>query len=92
MGLLTVYSLPFTINSHLVTSARGLMADHPLPPHASVVSSDRADVGDVRSSVVSPRFGPIALAMVRREIAMGEEVVVRDGDHEHAARVLNLPF
>lgn len=76
------------VNRHL----RGLMADHPLPPHASVVSSDRADVGDVRSSVVSPRFGPIALAMVRREIAMGEEVVVRDGDHEHAARVLNLPF
>jgi folate-binding protein YgfZ len=76
------------VNRHL----RGLMADHPLPPHASVVSSDRADVGDVRSSVVSPRFGPIALAMVRREVAMGEEVVVRDGDHEHSARVLNLPF
>ena len=76
------------VNRHL----RGLVADHPLPPHASVVSSDRADVGDVRSSVVSPRFGPIALAMVRREVAMGEEVVVRDGDHEHSARVLSLPF
>ena len=76
------------VNRHL----RGLVADHPLPPHASVVSSDRADVGDVRSSVVSPRFGPIALAMVRREVAMGDEVVVRDGEHEHSARVLSLPF
>jgi folate-binding protein YgfZ len=76
------------VNRHL----RGLMADHPMPPRASIVSSERADVGDVRSSVVSPRFGPIALAMVRREVSSGEDVMVRDGDHEHAARVMNLPF
>ena len=76
------------VNRHLC----GLAADHALPPRATVASGDRTDVGDVRSSVVSPKFGAIALAMIRREIATGDEVVVRDGDHEHAARVLNLPF
>lgn len=77
---------------HVNRLLRGLMADHPLPPHATLASSERAEVGDVRSSVVSPRLGPIALAMVRREVAAGDEVVVRDGDHEHVARVLTLPF
>jgi folate-binding protein YgfZ len=76
------------VNRHL----RGLMADQPMPPRASLMSSERADVGEVRSSVVSPRFGPIALAMVRREVALGDEVMVRTGDHEHVARVFSLPF
>jgi folate-binding protein YgfZ len=76
------------VNRHLC----GLAADHPIAPRATIASSESAEIGDVRSSVVSPRFGPIALAMVRREVAMGDEVVVRDGDHEHAARVLSLPF
>ena len=33
------------------------------------------EVGRVGSSVVSPRFGPIGLALVRREAAVGDELV-----------------
>lgn len=76
------------VNRHL----RGLVADEPLAPHATVVSTERADVGDVRSSVVSPRFGPIALAMLRREISPGDDVIVRAADHELPARVQTPPF
>jgi folate-binding protein YgfZ len=77
---------------HVNRTLRGLLADHAIPPKATLVSNERADVGDVRSSVVSPRLGAIALAMVRREVTPGEELVLRDGDHEHTVRVVALPF
>jgi folate-binding protein YgfZ len=37
---------------------------------------DGRDVGRVGSAVVSPRLGPIALAVVRREVAVGDRVMV----------------
>jgi folate-binding protein YgfZ len=77
---------------HVNRVLRGLIADHPLPPRATIGSADREDVGDVRSSVVSPRLGSIALAMIRREVAAGDEVMVRDAQGEHVARVVTLPF
>jgi folate-binding protein YgfZ len=77
---------------HVNRTLRGLAGSQPIPPRATLISAEHSDVGDVRSSVVSPRFGPIALAMVRREIALGEEILVRDGEHEHAVRVASLPF
>jgi folate-binding protein YgfZ len=79
---------------HVNRMLRGLIATDPLQPRATVISTARAEVGDVRSSVVSPRVGPIALAMIRREIGEGDEVIVRDpsGAHEHPARVVGLPF
>lgn len=77
---------------HVNRLLRGLMADHPLPPHATLGTAEREDAGEVRSSVVSPRLGSIALAMIRREVSPGDEIVVRDGDREHVARVLSLPF
>jgi hypothetical protein len=39
---------------------------------------------------VSPRFGPIALALVRREAAPGDEVLV--GEPGAPARVVEIPF
>lgn len=73
------------VNRHL----RGLVADGPLVRGASL-SDDRGKlVGDVRSVAVSARFGPIALAMVRREVPVGGEVVVDGGTR---ARVVALPF
>jgi tRNA-modifying protein YgfZ len=48
--------------------------------------------GDVRSSVVSPRFGPIALGMVRREVDAGTQVVTRISGNEVRAEVTALPF
>jgi folate-binding protein YgfZ len=40
------------------------------------VTVDGKDVGRVGSAVVSPRLGPIALAIVRREVAVGDRVAV----------------
>ncbi|MDE3133236.1 MAG: folate-binding protein, partial [Acidobacteriota bacterium] len=45
-------------------------------------------VGTVTSAVVSPRLGPIALALVRREAELGASV--RAGEHEALVRA--LPF
>jgi hypothetical protein len=42
----------------------------------------------VTSTVLSPRFGPIALAVVRREVADGDRVTVGGT----AAVVRSLPF
>ncbi len=39
---------------------------------------------------VSPAFGPIALALVRREVAVGDEV--RVGSAGLTAEVVDLPF
>jgi tRNA-modifying protein YgfZ len=46
------------------------------------------EVGRVGSSVVSPRHGPIGLAIVRREAAVGDELVAG----EATAVVSELPF
>jgi folate-binding protein YgfZ len=40
------------------------------------VTAGGKDVGRVGSAVVSPRLGPIALAFVRREVAVGDRVAV----------------
>jgi len=76
------------VNRHL----RGLMAGAPIPQHARVFDESGKDVGDVRSSVISPRHGPIAMAMIRREVALGGTVVVRTDDGPIEASVVALPF
>lgn len=59
---------------------------------APVVSSDGKESGHVRSSIISPRFGPIAMAMLRREVGPGDAVMVPiDGDDTRAT-VAALPF
>ncbi|HWX45120.1 MAG TPA: glycine cleavage T C-terminal barrel domain-containing protein [Solirubrobacteraceae bacterium] len=47
-------------------------------------------VGHLASVVDSPRLGPIALALVRREAAPGDTVAV--GEHGVSAEVAELPF
>lgn len=73
------------VNRHL----RGLQSSAPLPRHARVYDGSGKDVGDVRSTVISPRLGPIALAMIRREVPPGAAVRVHEGIE---AQVLALPF
>ena len=75
---------------HVNKYLRGLVAPHALAPHAIVVTDDGKEVGDVRSSVVSPHVGPIAIAMLRRELQDGDEVIVRSGEVEHVATVVAL--
>jgi folate-binding protein YgfZ len=70
-------------NRHL----RGLKLSAPVEPGTPLVLGEK-EVGRVASAVVSPTFGPIALALVRREAAPGD--VVRAG--EATAEVAELPF
>jgi folate-binding protein YgfZ len=71
-------------NRHL----RGLRLSEPASPGEELRLGDRT-VGRVASMVVSPRLGPIALALVRREAEPGAEVLV--GAHVRA-EVVALPF
>jgi folate-binding protein YgfZ len=59
---------------------------------SSVLGPDSKEVGDVRSAVLSPRFGPIALAMVRREVTSGDAVALSIDGIESRATVSTLPF
>jgi tRNA-modifying protein YgfZ len=70
-------------NRHL----RGLRLTEPVERRTDVLLGDKV-VGRVSSVCVSPRFGPIALALVRREAAPGD--TVRVGAAE--AEVVELPF
>jgi folate-binding protein YgfZ len=70
-------------NRHL----RGLRFSAPVPSGTPLVLGDR-EVGRVGSSVVSPRFGPIGLALVRREAGVGDELAAGSA----VAVVAELPF
>jgi folate-binding protein YgfZ len=72
-------------NRHL----RGLRCVEPVAPGGEVRFEDRT-VATVASATVSPRLGPIALALVRREAPPGS--AVRVGPDEVAATVTELPF
>ena len=58
---------------------RGLRASGTTPPpsKASLFDTTGKAVGEVRSSVSSPRLGGIALGMVRREIEHGAQLTAR---------------
>jgi folate-binding protein YgfZ len=70
------------VNRHL----RWLSAPEPVPVNATITDAEGKELGSVRSSVVSPRRGPLAIAMVRREVASGSEVIVRADAREFPAR------
>ena len=70
-------------NRHL----RGLRLSEPVERRTDIVLGEKV-VGRVSSTCVSPRLGPIALALVRREAAPGD--TVRVGTAE--AEVVELPF
>jgi folate-binding protein YgfZ len=71
-------------NRHL----RGLRLSEPAPTGAELRLGERV-VGQLASSLVSPLLGPIALALVRREAAVGDTVAVAGGA---TAEVVELPF
>ncbi len=74
---------------------RGLRLSVPLSG-GETLSFEGRTVGRVTSTAVSPRFGPIALAFVRREAAPDSVVSVEGdgggGDDGVTATVLELPF
>jgi folate-binding protein YgfZ len=62
-------------------------------PHGARVLRDGGEVGQVTSSVVSPRLGTIALAYLRRgNQEPGTAVVVETPAGTRAAEVVSLPF
>jgi folate-binding protein YgfZ len=71
-------------NRHL----RGLRLSEPVERGAEIRLSERS-VGRVGSACVSPGFGPIALALVRREAGPGDTVAVGESA---SAEVVELPF
>jgi folate-binding protein YgfZ len=72
-------------NRHL----RGLRLSAPAITGDELRLGDRP-VGRLGSVAVSPRHGPIALALVRREAGPGDVVAVGEGDT--TAEVVELPF
>jgi folate-binding protein YgfZ len=72
-------------NRHL----RGLRLSAPTVSGAELLLGERV-VGHVGSAVLSPRLGPIALALVRREAEPG--AIVSVGEQGTSAEVLELPF
>ena len=72
-------------NRHL----RGLRLSAPATREDELRLGERV-VGKVGTAVVSPRHGPVALALVRREAEPGATVSVGDGSE--TAEVVELPF
>jgi len=68
---------------------RGLRLSGPVAPGASLLLADR-EVGKIGSFAPSPRLGPIALALLRREAEPGAVLTVADG--AATATVVKLPF
>jgi folate-binding protein YgfZ len=78
------------VNRHL----RGLRAasfDGP-PTGAQLIDDSGNHVGEVRSSVASPRLGGIALGMVRREVVPGTSLNAKWESGERRVDVTPLPF
>jgi len=78
------------VNRHL----RGLRSgnDDPPPTGAQLIDDGGNHVGEVRSSVVSPRLGGLALGMVRREVAPGATLKAKWETGERRIEVTTLPF
>jgi folate-binding protein YgfZ len=68
---------------------RGLELSAPAEPGASLRLGEK-EVGRLGGTCVSPAFGPIGLAIVRREAEPGAELAV--GEDGVTARVVDLPF
>lgn len=77
---------------HVNRRLRGLLANEPIAQGSELTDSAGKVVGDARSSAVSPALGPIAMVMLRREVADGDTVTVLGERGPISARVIELPF
>jgi folate-binding protein YgfZ len=89
-GQETVARLHF--RGHVNRRLRGLLGAAALPRHGQIVDASGKVVGDVRSTAMSPTRGPIAIAMLRREVSEGDTVLVEGRDGPITAEVRELPF
>jgi aminomethyltransferase len=79
---------------HVNRSLRGLRFEaSELPPRGSTVWAGDKRAGEVTSAAMSPRLGPVALALVHREhAAPGTSVVVEHSGGRIPAQVAALPM
>lgn len=77
------------VNRHL--RALASVGGDPIPKGAELLDDTGKVVGDVRSSVLSPRLGEIAIGMVRREIAPGDTLTLRAPEAGGRVAVSHLP-
>ena len=78
------------VNRHL-RGLRSASAEAP-PTGAQLIDDSGNHVGDVRSSVASPRLGGIAIGMVRREVAPGVSLTAKWEGGERRVDITTLPF
>ncbi len=76
---------------HVNRSLRGVQSAVPIPTGAELFAGEKS-VGTMKSSVVSPRIGPIGLAMLRREVVAGAELTARWEGGEGVVRVRDTPM
>lgn len=76
---------------HVNRYLRGVASTVAIPSGTELFDGEKA-VGEMKSSVQSPRLGPIGLAMLRRDVATGAEVNARWEGGEALARVSEIPF
>ncbi len=75
---------------HVNRLLRLLTSATPLAEGARVIDLAGTDVGEVRTSVVSSTGGALAIAMLRREVELGSDVIIRAESGETRARVAPL--
>ena len=75
---------------HVNRLLRLLASESPLAVGSRVIDAAGTDVGEVRTSVVPATRGPLAIAMVRREVEPGSDVTVRSATSDVRARVSPL--
>jgi len=78
------------VNKHL----RGLMAgkSEPAPEGAAVIAVSGEQIGEVKSSALSPRLGAVALGMIRREVETGTDVTLQGEGGKVSAKIAALPL
>ncbi len=89
-GQETVARLHF--RGHVNKRLMGLQLSTSVPRGARLSTEAVTLAGDVRSTVHSPVFGHIALAMVRREVAAADAVGIQWENGNATATVVELPF
>ena len=71
----------------------GLRVDGALPPRGARLFAEERDIGWITSPAQSPRFGPIALGYVHRDLsATGSVVTAETASGRSSATVSALPF
>jgi tRNA-modifying protein YgfZ len=76
---------------HVNRYLRGVESQVMIPSGAELFHGEKS-VGEMKSSVLSPRLGPIGLAMLRRELETGAELTARWDGREGTATVREIPF